>query len=113
MLETEFYSSENDGTIIDEILTFFFAGMKTIQISTTNLVYHVVKNKAIREKLLTEIRLKTIDDLTYEKAMEFEYLGMCYCEALRREPPAGITFPHTVTHDTTFGSVRVKAGQIF
>ena len=121
LLNTEFYSVDNDATIIDEVLTFFFAGMKTIQISTTNLVYQVVKNKHIREKLMSEIRPAVddaasgniIESLTYETVMEFEYLNQCYCEALRREPPAGITFPHTVSQDTTFGNVRIKAGQIF
>ena len=120
LLSTEYYSVDNDATIIDEILTFFFAGMKTIQISTTNLVYQVVKNKNNRETLMREIRPKveavsgdTIGKLTYDTVMEFEYLSQCYSESLRREPPAGITFPHTVTQDTTIGGVRIRAGDIF
>ena len=43
MLETDFYKNEDD-LIIDEIITFFFAGMKTIQVSTTNLIYYLTKH---------------------------------------------------------------------
>lgn len=39
LLSTDFYRQSGDEAIIDEIFTFFFAGMKTIQISTTNLMY--------------------------------------------------------------------------
>lgn len=34
----------NDNLIIDEIVTFFLAGMKTMQISTTNLIYYLTKH---------------------------------------------------------------------
>jgi cytochrome P450 len=39
LLETEFYQKNDDGLLIDEIITFFLAGMKTSQTTTTNLIY--------------------------------------------------------------------------
>jgi len=41
--------------IIDEILTFFFAGMKTIVVSTTNLIYYMTQNPEIKTKMLSEV----------------------------------------------------------
>jgi len=55
ILTTVEFFHGNDDLIIDEIITFFFAGMKTIQISTTNLIYYLTKHTDIREKLMNEI----------------------------------------------------------
>lgn len=41
--------------MIDEIYTFFLAGMKTIQITTTNLIYYLTKHPEFKKKLLLEI----------------------------------------------------------
>lgn len=40
---TDFFSG-NDEMIIDEVITFFLAGMKTIQVTTTNLIYYLTKH---------------------------------------------------------------------
>jgi len=42
-VSSEFFNN-NDQEIIDEIVTFFLAGMKTIQISTTNMIYYLTKH---------------------------------------------------------------------
>lgn len=93
LLSTEFYAGRDD-LMIDEIITFFVAGMKTIQISSTNLIYYLTKYKDIRHTLLSEIRpavdkvkANIVEGLTYETVMEFQYLFQCYYESLRIEPP--------------------------
>ena len=43
LINTDFFQG-NDELIIDEVITFFLAGMKTIQISTTNLIYYLTKH---------------------------------------------------------------------
>lgn len=43
MLESDLFNNNYD-EIIDEVITMFFAGMKTIQTSTTNLIYNMAKN---------------------------------------------------------------------
>lgn len=80
LTSTDFYKG-NDDLIIDEIVTFFFAGMKTIQISTTNLIYYLTKHQDIKAKLLKEIlppvekaKNNIVEDLEYDTVMEFEYL---------------------------------------
>ena len=80
--------------IIDEVVTFFLAGMKTIQISTTNLIYYLTKHQNIKEKLLKEIlppveavKDNLIEGFTMDTVQDFEYLNNCYNESLRIEPP--------------------------
>lgn len=75
-------------------MTFFLAGMKTIQISTTNLIYYLTKHQVYKDKLLKEIlppvekaKDNLIEDLTLETVSDFEYLTQCYNESLRIEPP--------------------------
>lgn len=72
--------------------------MKTIQVSTTNLIYYLHKHPEIKEKLLKEIlppvekvKENIIGNLEYDTVMEFEYLRQCYYESLRKEPPANIS----------------------
>ena len=55
--------------------------MKTIQVSTTNLIYYLTKNQEIKEKLMKEIlppvklvELDIIESLDYDTVMDFEYL---------------------------------------
>jgi cytochrome P450 len=55
LIKTDFYKSNDDGAIIDEIITFFLAGFKTIQVSTTNLIYYLIKHPEIKLKLLDEV----------------------------------------------------------
>jgi len=43
LIESEMYEKD-DEMIIDEIFTFFLAGMRTIQVSTTNTIYHLLQN---------------------------------------------------------------------
>lgn len=106
MIESEFFQG-NDEQIIDEIVTFFLAGMKTIQITSTNLIYYLTKHQHYKEKLLKEImpvvekvKDNIIDKLDYDTVNEFEYLQMCFSESLRIEPPVLNSTSQTVTKDT-------------
>jgi hypothetical protein len=55
--------------------------MKTIQVSTTNLIYYLTKHPEYKSKLLQEIlppvesvKDNIVDGLEYDTVMEFEYL---------------------------------------
>jgi hypothetical protein len=101
---SEFFKADNDGMIIDEIFTFFLAGMKTIQVSTTNLIYYLTKHPEFKQKLLAEILpplKESLDNLTYDRATEFDYLQCCFNESIRIEPPAPATSAQIFTQDTT------------
>ena len=47
ILTTAEFFKDRDDLIIDEIITFFMAGMKTIQISSTNMIYYLLKHPEI------------------------------------------------------------------
>jgi cytochrome P450 len=113
MIESEIY---NDETIKDEIFGFFFAGMKTIQISTTNLIYYVTKDARVKAKLLAEIipvceRLEGV--LDYDSVMGFDYLQHCFHESLRIESPSPFSLQQMMSQDTTIGPLLLKKGQVF
>lgn len=40
--------------MIDELCTFFLAGMKTIQLTTANLIMYLTQNPDIKQRLLGE-----------------------------------------------------------
>jgi cytochrome P450 len=42
------------GRLIDDIIVMFIAGMETIQISTTNLVQHLIMLPDMKKRLLLE-----------------------------------------------------------
>lgn len=73
---------KNDDELIkNEVFTFFLAGMKTIQISTTNLIFYMNKHPEFKRKLLSEIlppieavKGDIVEGLTYDTVMEYEYL---------------------------------------
>lgn len=72
--------------------------MKTIQVSTTNLIYYVTRDAEIRKKLFAEIlpavdkvKDNIMDGLDYETVNEFDYLQQCYHESLRIEPPSNVS----------------------
>ena len=80
MMSTDFFIG-HDNMIIDEIVTMFTAGMKTVQVSTTNLIYYLARHPEYKEKLLKEIlpavelvKNNIVDGLEYETVMEFDYL---------------------------------------
>lgn len=67
--------------IRNEIFAFFFAGMKTIQVATTNLVYYLEKHPQYKAQLLREIALpvekvkdQIVEKLEYETVLNFSYL---------------------------------------
>ena len=94
LLTDEFYSS-HEAVLIDEIITFFVAGMKTVAIATANLICYMDHNPDVKKKLLDEIipvveaaKENIAENLEYEAVMDLEYLHMCYYESLRIDPSA-------------------------
>ena len=97
----------NDNLIIDEIVLFFSAGMKTIAVTTTNLFNFIHKQPEIKVKLLEEIlppveavKDNILEGLEYETVMEFEFLHQCFYETLRICPPSPLSNYTTMSHDT-------------
>ncbi len=110
---------------MDELFAFFLAGFKTIQISTTNLIYYITKHPEIKAILMDEIlppvekvKENILEGLNYDTVMEFEYLQNCYNESLRIEPPASVSILSTTIQDTVIGyggavPITFKKGHYF
>lgn len=103
LLENEFYCNELE-LIADELCTFFFAGMKTVQVSTANTICYLDANPDVKKKLLEEIlpvveavKDDIVEKLDYETVMDFDYLHQVFYESLRIEPPAQVSTHSTVS----------------
>ena len=100
--------------IRDAVFTMFIAGFKTVQITTTNLIYKLLTNPAIYDKLMTEIRPpidalngKIQEGFTPEMAMDLDYLHCCYWEAMRLEPAVMSSAPACFSRDVTIGPEKM------
>lgn len=116
LLEHQFYAND-DELIVDELLSIFIAGMKTVQISTTNLICYLEQQPEIKARLLAEIipavesaRDDIVNKLEYDTVMEFEYLNWCYYESLRIEPPLPQSVTACFNSDVTIQTTKIAAG---
>lgn len=114
LIQNEFFES-NDNLIVDELVTFFFAGMKTIQATTTNLIFHMEANPELKLKLLSEIlppvekaTNNIVEDLHYDTVMDFEMLQRCFQETLRIEPPITVSTTQRMTKEVTINNITFK-----
>ena len=97
LINSDLYRDDED-LVVDEIVTFFGAGMRTIQISTTNTLYYLLQNETLMKKVceetfpvLEKVKANIIDGLDYDKVMEFNELAKIYSESLRIHPPVAIS----------------------
>lgn len=97
LISSEFFKKD-DNLVIDEMLTFFAAGMGTIRSTTTNLICYMAMNPTLKSQLLQEIlpvvkeaKENIVDRLSYESVMDLDFLQRCVYETLRIEPPIPIT----------------------
>lgn len=77
LLEAELYKDDEE-LIIDDIITFFVAGMRTITVSTTNTIMNLLQNRDWLAKIIDEVtpalegaQGDIVRDLHYETVMEF------------------------------------------
>jgi len=66
--------------MLDELSTFFLAGMKTVQLTTANTMMFLAQNLDIKQRLLSEImpvirevKENIVEDFTYDKVQEFDF----------------------------------------
>ena len=92
LMSTKFYEGK-DELIVDELLSTFVGGMKTVQSTTTNIICYMDKFPEIKKKLFDEIlppvekvRDNILDGLKFETVTDFDYLQRCFYEVLRIEP---------------------------
>jgi cytochrome P450 len=120
LLESEFYK-RNEACLVDELITFFVAGMKTVQHSTANLICYMDHNREIKKRLLDEIvpvveaaKDDIVANLKYETVMDLDYLHLCYYESLRIDAPTLITAAQSFNRDVTLkNGLEVKKEDTF
>ena len=101
--------------ITHELGTFLFAGMRTVQMTTTNTIYYVSKHPHCYEKLMAELtsplekaKGNFVEDLDYETVSGFDYLPQCYNESLRINAPAEFSISNAFNRDVTIGKGKYR-----
>lgn len=116
------YFKDQDHEIIDEAVTFFFAGMVTLKVATCNMLIHLVRLPELKAKLIAEVDQITskykdskdfVEKYDMETADEFEYLRHCFYESMRIEAPTMFTTSNCFNEDVTIDGITIKAGQGF
>jgi cytochrome P450 len=119
LMSFEFYNGK-DNEMLDELGTFFFAGMKTVQMSTANTLMFLAQNPDLKERLLneimpvmTEVKDNILEKLTYSKVQDFDFLIRCFFESLRIEPPVPVSSNQCFSEDVTINGFTFRAGDAF
>ena len=125
ILLTEPFFMNNQQRIIDECLTFFFAGSQTSANATQNLMMALIKNPQYQTQLLNEFdkeivqeHLKervskgelavgqTVEDIDFLSLLNYENCGNlqlftnCFNESLRMQPPVFFSSSIRMSQDT-------------
>jgi cytochrome P450 len=90
--------------IVDECLTFFFAGSQTSSAAAQNLMLMLIKHPEIRNKILAELdtiliqphlnssvnqgktkeaKVNVLDLINFDNSGDLEYYSNCHSESLR------------------------------
>ncbi|RDW72398.1 cytochrome P450 [Aspergillus mulundensis] len=80
----------------------FFAGSETTATTLTGILYHILRNRAVYNKLTSEIDAATqrnklsTPHITYKEATALPYLVACIKEGMRMHPVNAVSFPRHV-----------------
>jgi cytochrome P450 len=115
LLEDELYASD-DEAIIDEILTFYLAGMDTTGKTNANQIVHTCLDPKVYQKCMAEIDQYIIkpykaaaakggaqqsitQSITYDMTQDLRYTQTCMNETVRMNPPVSISVDNITTED--------------
>ena len=97
LIKSDLYKDDEE-LLVDEVITFFGAGMKTIQTSTTNMLYFLMQNDDYLKQVCSEtfpvidkVKDNILEKLDYDAVMEFQDTAKIYSEVLRIQPPVSIS----------------------
>ncbi|KAL2822160.1 cytochrome P450 [Aspergillus cavernicola] len=79
-----------------ESFAAFFAGSETTALTLSGILYHILRNRAVYNKLTSEIDsayLTTTGHIAYTEAVKLPYLAACIKEGIRMHPITGVSFP--------------------
>ena len=112
---------DREEIIIDECLTFFFAGSQTSSIGTQNMLMYMIQQPDIMQKVRAEIKSQIIDPtkettyelpqlLNYDNIFSLSYYANCFSESLRIEPPVMYSSLCTLIETCQIGPYTIKKG---
>jgi cytochrome P450 len=108
--------SITDIEIIDEFISFFFAGMDTTAHLVTMAAYHLTQNPAVAENLKMEIthlyKGRSVDEITAESINQMKYLDLVIRETLRIDSPVHGLIPRESLQDHYIGDLKIKKGTL-
>ena len=129
---TEPHFKDNNSRIVDECLTFFFAGSQTSAAATQNLICSLVKHPEYQQQLRDELEEKIIlphlskfkpgqkfDNLdileliTFENASELELFITCFNESLRMQPPVWLSSSCSMSETVQCGKLLLHKDNPF
>ena len=124
-----------DMRIIDECLTFFFAGSQTSSNATQNLIYALCKHPEYQDKILAELEkeivqpdlqervkagklqanesvkdLDVLELINYENNSDLQFYTMCFNESLRMMPPVFYSSTVRMSEEIQAGKLRIRKG---
>jgi len=98
--------------IIDDVIIMFFAGTKTVQTTTTNLLGLYCNTPSFRDKLHKEmdplvdkVKHDWVNAFEFEMTEDLEYLKQSYYEVMRYDTPFAISSTSTVTEACNIAGV--------
>jgi cholesterol 24(S)-hydroxylase len=97
--------------MIDEFLTIFIAGQETTANSLSFVLYEIISNPHVEEKLLNEINevLGERDHVEFDDLAKLKYLGQVLEEGLRKYPVAPAP-SRMLVKDIEVGGYRIPKG---
>jgi len=100
--------------IIDQFVTFFFAGMDTTGHLLTMVVYYLDKYPELKTKMLEEIQTyyKPEQTITQENLNKMEFTLAFIKETLRAMTPVAGVFMRRVAKDHKLGDIHLREGDM-
>ena len=107
--------------IVDDVIVMFFAGSKTVQTTTSNLITSLLFEPEIFAKmrgeevdpLMERVKDDILGKMTLKEVDDCELIKMCYMEAMRRNSPAAISSTACMSKDCNITGLDLPANQGF
>lgn len=132
LLTEPFFMNDNE-RIIDESLTFFFAGSQTSAVTTQNLLVALMKHPEYQDKLLQEFNTEIVQEhlkervaggelksgdtvsdvdildlINFENGSNMKLFINCFNEGLRMQPPVYLSSTVSMSQETQCGPLNFR-----